>query len=489
MKIKKLRIALLSATLVSTPFSTASSEAFDPEGFFNDIGVYGNASAPAMFKGQTRNYITGGSLNMRVPNKSYQLATFDPPRIGASCSGIDLYGGSFSFINSDQLVEMLQNIGNNAAGAIFQLALESVSPQLSATIKFFQDMANKINALNVNSCQASTGIVTAAKEGTLDKQLDEGLKSISTSVTGLADDWSGAWEKISEPAPTSGADSGQANALETALNSSNLSEDQKMWLKPGNLLWKAMGKLKADGANLSDDEKKVIQALVGTVIITNKKDSDGDIKPRSEYLNPIHPFPVQTIMGQDPTSDVEINVYQCKSGVSDCGEITAGTFDTVTLPSFRRLVNNKIQNVRDKVHAKSDVLTSTDFEVVNMSFLPIWTMIENEYRTNGALNVLDSSEEIIALAYTRELLSQLLRGVNLSLEAFRANPENTGIVANVDRIKENIRNVRERVNIEFNDNIVKYQAFLAAQQALHMQSLQVREVTAKQLMMANQSAR
>ena len=89
--------------------------------WFNEIGAYGNVTGPNAYRGQTMNMYTGGSLYMRTPVRNYQLASISPPSFRAGCGGIDLFAGSFSFINKEQFVALLRNIGNNAIGAAFNL--------------------------------------------------------------------------------------------------------------------------------------------------------------------------------------------------------------------------------------------------------------------------------------------------------------------------------------------------------------------------------
>jgi conjugative transfer pilus assembly protein TraH len=72
--------------------------------WFNDIGAYGNVTGPNAYRGQTMNLYTGGSLYMRTPVRNYQLASIAPPSFTAGCGGIDLFAGSFSFINKEQFV-------------------------------------------------------------------------------------------------------------------------------------------------------------------------------------------------------------------------------------------------------------------------------------------------------------------------------------------------------------------------------------------------
>ena len=70
-------------------------------------GMYVNTtSSSSNFDNQKMGYMSGGSMSVRVPIKSISIASFDPPRIDAGCGGIDLFKGSFSFINTDEIVSL-----------------------------------------------------------------------------------------------------------------------------------------------------------------------------------------------------------------------------------------------------------------------------------------------------------------------------------------------------------------------------------------------
>jgi conjugative transfer pilus assembly protein TraH len=62
------------------------------------------------------NLYTGGSLFLRTPSRNYQLLSAAAPSLRGGCGGIDAFAGAFSFINVDQFVAMLRNIGQNAWG-------------------------------------------------------------------------------------------------------------------------------------------------------------------------------------------------------------------------------------------------------------------------------------------------------------------------------------------------------------------------------------
>jgi conjugative transfer pilus assembly protein TraH len=474
----KISPLLVGMALAMTVSNSAQAGLSDMQEFFNDVGVYGNASGASSFQGQTRNYLTGGSLQVRIPDKNYQLATMDAPRLSSSaCGGIDAFAGSFSFLNSDQLVGMLQNIGNNAAGAVFQLALDSVSPKLGAVIKYFQDMANKVNALNVNSCEAAKGIVTATKDGALQSGFMKGMKEMGSQVTGLADDWSGVQEAFATQPET-------VKATADVIETSGLSDEQKKWIKPGNVLWRALGEVTNGGTGIDDDEKKLIQAMVGTVII--KHTTTTPIALEATSYEPLMIDPLSAFMGPDADSEVAISVYDCND-MAKCDTIGNGQ-SIIYINTLRKIIHDKMKATQEKIMNRTGGITADDYEVVNMSFLPVWTMMEAEYRTDGLLGILDNSEEVIALSYTKALLLRTLKTVRFALTTFNKN-KNPGIALEINALKGRILDLNKDVRRSMSDSMARYSAFNTARTSLGQQVTRIKERTAKQLSIINSRTR
>lgn len=69
MKIKALIIGVLFGITVSANADPASMQEV-----FDQINARGNVTQPTAIQGQTMNYMTGGSLFMRTPNTTYNLA-------------------------------------------------------------------------------------------------------------------------------------------------------------------------------------------------------------------------------------------------------------------------------------------------------------------------------------------------------------------------------------------------------------------------------
>ncbi|WP_425315793.1 conjugal transfer protein TraH, partial [Vibrio owensii] len=70
----------------------------------------------------------------RVKGVRANVVNFQPPKISGGCGGIDFFAGSFSLINSDQLVQMGRAIAQGVPSYAFNLALTSVCPSCLSLI-------------------------------------------------------------------------------------------------------------------------------------------------------------------------------------------------------------------------------------------------------------------------------------------------------------------------------------------------------------------
>ncbi|MFA0612562.1 conjugal transfer protein TraH, partial [Vibrio sp. 10N.222.49.B4] len=84
-----------------------------------------------------------------------QLVSITVPSISTGCTGIDMFMGGFSHINSDQLVRAGKAIIHNAPPFIVNLALQTWAPQLKQNLDNLQAIADKYLNQSVNSCEAA----------------------------------------------------------------------------------------------------------------------------------------------------------------------------------------------------------------------------------------------------------------------------------------------------------------------------------------------
>ena len=95
-------IAAMMAIMPSKEASAGLKEAL------NDMFVT-TSTSPQAYNSQRLMGVYGGSMSLRAPGKGINIVQFAPPRIDAGCGGIDIFFGSFSFINGECLANFTKS--------------------------------------------------------------------------------------------------------------------------------------------------------------------------------------------------------------------------------------------------------------------------------------------------------------------------------------------------------------------------------------------
>ncbi|OUS06304.1 hypothetical protein A9Q96_10035 [Rhodobacterales bacterium 52_120_T64] len=153
--------AIIAATALSliAPSAIGGPVGNDLKDFWERTGGGVNYTRPSAYQGQQAGYATLGSLYVRTKPRNTSLAHIQLPSVRAGCGGIDIFGGSFSFISKEELIKLMEAIMQNAAGFAFELALESLSPTVQETVAKLRDLIQQVNSMNINSCEAGQAIV------------------------------------------------------------------------------------------------------------------------------------------------------------------------------------------------------------------------------------------------------------------------------------------------------------------------------------------
>mgnify|MGYP006274700277 CR=1 FL=1 len=160
-------------------------------------GSLGNLTPPEAQLGQRRGVLSGGSMVIRNRITQSQPIHLSPPSFQAGCGGIDLYGGSFSFINQPQFTALLRAIASNAGGYAFQLGINAMCPDCGNLMSDLQRKMQSLNELFSNSCQMAQGIVQDSVSA-FDAQSRSRLSTLSVS-RGLGDVFQGFTGSSGDP--------------------------------------------------------------------------------------------------------------------------------------------------------------------------------------------------------------------------------------------------------------------------------------------------
>lgn len=168
------------AALAAPGPSHAQSIGSDLKDFWERTGGGVNVTRPQAYQGQMGGYVTLGSLYLRTKPRNTGMMQIQLPSVRAGCGGIDIFGGSFSFISKEEMIYLMEGIMQNAASFAFELALESLSPAVAEQVSKLRDLLQNVNAMNINSCEAGQMLV-----GSLWPKMDGASQHICQTVGGM----------------------------------------------------------------------------------------------------------------------------------------------------------------------------------------------------------------------------------------------------------------------------------------------------------------
>lgn len=306
-------LLLLSLTLVSAPNPAYANGL---QGELNRLfGSMTNSTSAGVYETQRRGVLSGGRFTMK--NRIYNETIFNitPPSIKAGCGGIDFFGGSFSFINSEQLVQLMRAVAANAAGYAFNIALQTICESCMSNIETLLKKMQSLNQHLGNSCQLAQGLVNdITNVASLDLK-GKTNESLVGNTKGFFTDFFEAMK------PQEGKSAGQT------LRERDRPEYEKF---VGNLIWK---ELKTNNTQYwftygDDILLETIMSLTGTVIVQEPTGSGENEKQNITTLAG-HKVKLQDLVfgGND------IAIYSCRSDTHLCmsaGQAGSGT-RTITL--------------------------------------------------------------------------------------------------------------------------------------------------------------
>lgn len=273
LNIKALALGACLGFVVVMPAKAGLNEAL------NDMFL-SNVTSPGAYQSQTRGGFVMGSIAARAPIRQMNIVAFDPPRINAGCGGIDMFGGSFSFINADQLVSLFRTIATNAVGALFYMGIQKIQPDLANLMSKFQSLVHALNLGNKNTCAIANNLVKMAfdpgSQATKAATDAAGTKSITAAANDLFNAWNDIFQSKGKTAPE-GTVAGQVRDTPSY----------------GNLTWRALVNSKQmvqigtifGGANADQLRTlEIIQSMTGTLI--TKDGADINDKGKSELKLP-----------------------------------------------------------------------------------------------------------------------------------------------------------------------------------------------------------
>ena len=268
------------------------------------FGAMTNVTNPTANIGQRRGVLSGGAVVTRNRIMNTNPIAMVPPSFGAGCGGIDLYGGSFSFVNQNQFMTLMRSIASNAGGYAFQLAINAMCPDCGNVMTDLQKKIQQMNQMFSNSCQLAQGIVNDGVSA-IDAQNKSRMSNASLS-RGVSDVF-GSW--------TSSGPQGDP-VQQVANNAPQVMQSSIQ----GNLVWRALNQSHAANwfAFGGNDLLESIMSVTGSIIVqapVSAPDGQGSNTPVVN-LPPLLKIR-DLINGSGTDATQTVRVYQCDSSTAD----------------------------------------------------------------------------------------------------------------------------------------------------------------------------
>jgi len=391
MKLRQFLLSTAAALFISAP--ALADVQGDLNGYFGSLGFDGNVSRAQAWQGQAAGYVTGGSVYLRNQVKQVQLISMQVPSLNVGCGGIDSYLGAFSFINGAELQRFVKQIMSNAAGYAFDLALQTMVPELKQAKDFLQKLASDVNSANMSSCQAAQGII-----GGLWPVTQVSNQKICQDIAGESNifaDWA-----ASRQGCTVG---GQGDSVTS--RASDQMKDQV--LKNKNLIWDALGRNHLfDGNN---ELKELVMSIIGSIVF-NAQGQVTILTPMVDNRDVI------TVLMNGGTA----KIYGC-----DTMDLCLGpTVATVNISSDAALVSQvrKLMLSIDGKLSSDSPLTDQEKGFINTTSVPVLKYLTNSRSMGMSPTYLVQVADFIAQDMMIQYLQELVKQASQSL-AGRNYPE------------------------------------------------------------------
>lgn len=415
MNLKSYFIRIAISVLISSSILEASVLK-NMQKFYTAFGGSSNVTAGSAYNDQSGGYLNGGSLFVRNPVRSQRIASVTPPGFRMGCGGINIWNGGMSFINADQLKDMMKSIVGGLPSYAFMLAVETYAPQIHTIMQQLNKLAADFNRMNINSCEASAAIV-----GSMWPKSDLGSQAtcrMLSTQSGVATDWAAGRHGCGKN-PHGVLDEGMKNNPDALVGEFNLA-------------WKVLGKINLDfndnGTNinpfgsiggLSNDDrqtlKEIMMTLSGTVI--HKKNGTS--------------FQQMTLIGKGDAESFltalmrggKITYYKCDAG-NKCLNPTETELVLAENEALYAKIRAILEGLVSKIQADrgDQVATEAEMSLVNATTLPVYKIINvtTAYQKGRAPISIGEYAEIIAFDVVYKYINDVFDAFHDGIHQLRA---------------------------------------------------------------------
>lgn len=248
---KKSILALTICSVISFPSKAADWV----EDYVDNMVVESSSS----FKTGNRTFFSAGGFSMRSKTKKDYPLTISKPKLKAGCGGIDGFLGGFSFLDPKYLVDKVQRMGQSAPYIAVDMAMKTMSKELSDTLSKAENMIDALNNIQLDECALATPLVATGFGESTDGVGKAFSKAFNTEEIKKAG--SAFWTEANEKTK---ANNGEATSDLTKLIE-GCSKEVKDLFKPDTFILDNLA------AKVDMDYAELMRGFFGDVKLTKKE--------------------------------------------------------------------------------------------------------------------------------------------------------------------------------------------------------------------------
>lgn len=347
-KISKGVLLAVTASLVTTSVLQSQHAYAGMQGFLD--GMFSATSVPQAASLGNGVTLSGGYAEVRTPLSGANIISFSPPDISAGCGGINLYMGSFHFINGQEFLALLRTIGQEALGYAFQLAIDAMCHQCGALLASIEKTIQAMNNSLHNTCQLAHGIFNAGDIAGDFKAVGKNAEKVFGFSTGASTDVSSAYDSANHEGVLQSVLDGFKTNIEkswaTITSSGAVKKQSKSenvsaasLIPEGNMFWKAIGNSDAFEMleNIDDSPttstlpcknhdhactKEILMSLVGTDILHPGSSSTANADQNAEQENSTQATPNSANASTPVTAPPTLTLQDLVNGTKNASVLT-----------------------------------------------------------------------------------------------------------------------------------------------------------------------
>lgn len=411
---KIFKVLTLSIAAVNGAHANVAS---DMNNFFNGIGYASNATSPAAFQSQAAGFYGGGSLFVRNRISRYQLVQLDLPSYRAGCNGIDLFTGSMSFLGHKKLVDLGKQVMTSSGAYAVDVMLATTVPELKQVRDYLQTLEQKVNQMNVNSCEMAQNFVGGVFPKTAASQQKICKDQAAMGRSGVVSDY------VSARMDCAG-DAHDGIMEKAAIDP----EQKKQVVLNKNIVWSIL----QNNAFLKGDVQlaEMVMSLTGTLII----DKQGKVTVVPSLAGSSH-F-IQALIGGHKSASIE-QMWRCSDETNGtaCLSVSLKEMNIEESQTLTARIRKMIEDLNTKLK-NDDAPTAEEQNFLSLTMFPVMKFLTvlNSTHYNDAAVEIEGYSTLIAEDLLQHYLSGLLQDI--------ANTT-AGSAINEDLIKDIQTRIRE----------------------------------------------